>query len=392
MLTININAFNVELVKTNPAPIKAGDYADITLRFTNTGENTQTKNNVYFKIKETKFIQPMDNNDEIINKVFSGETLTRTYRVFFSNDLKEGYIDLPIIVGYNGIKTETNSRVFIEDAQRMPEFFVGQITTTPNELIADSKNNKLTVNLQNLGDKAAELVTAKLIPKTKEIEPSYSYSLEDSLSSIKAGAQGKLTFTIDIEKNVQSEIPATLLLRYRSQKNVGNTYETFEKKINITIPITPSPYLVIEKVELLDDFKLGTIENKVRVTIKNEGLEDAEEVRIRIVPDISYPFIFEEVTKYVTAKIKPQESATIEFKVEVIASGEVKKYDSIVILESLVEDNRYSREDIVSIQTKPGQKINNSYYAYLIVGIIILVSLVLGFNTYRSHKNNNKKK
>jgi len=45
---------------------------------------------------------PIDNSDEIIPKVNTGESLTRTYRVFFSSELEEGYIDLPIIIGYDG--------------------------------------------------------------------------------------------------------------------------------------------------------------------------------------------------------------------------------------------------------------------------------------------------
>ncbi len=186
----------------------------------------------------------------------------------------------------------------------MPEILIGQITSVPNKMISDTTNNKITINIQNLGDKDAELVKANLEIHGTSITPSYSYSLEDSTSSISAGSQETLTFTIDIEEDAQVETSATLHLRYRAQKSVGNMYETFEKKINLTIQLTPSPHLIISNVEQLSDFKIGTTENKLKITLLNDGIEDAKEVRVRIVPDISYPFIFEETTMYVSAKNK----------------------------------------------------------------------------------------
>jgi len=44
----------------------------------------------------------------------------------------------------------------------MPEILIGQITSVPNKMISDTTNNKITINIQNLGDKDAELVKSKL--------------------------------------------------------------------------------------------------------------------------------------------------------------------------------------------------------------------------------------
>lgn len=385
-------AITIELVKTNPSPIIAADYADITLRFINpiiSNKDNNIKNNIIINIEKTDYIMPIDNQIKI-SKMNSGETITRTFRVFFSEDLEQGYINIPVMISIDGIKTKTDIKVFIEDSKRMPQIMLGQIQTTPNELLQDSDNNKLKIKLQNLGDKSAELIKAELIPLTDEITPSYSYSFEDSLSSIEGGSQGEVEFTIDVKENIQQEIPAQLKLRYRAQKAIGNTYETFDKIINFTIPITPAPYLVVEKVEQLTDFKIGTTENKLKITIKNQGTEDAKEVRVRVVPDISYPLIFEETTEYVSAKIKAGETASVLFKLEITKDGQVRDYNSIVILESLVEDSRYSREDTMSITTKEGNKTDKSTYGYIIVGAIIFVSIILGINTYRS-RNKSKK-
>lgn len=378
-------AFTTELIKTDPSPVIAGDYADITIRFTNPSGAGNEKNNLIFQIGETSVIKSIGEKEEL-NKMLSGETVTRTFRVFFSEDLKQGEIDLPIIVKYGENQIKKQIRIFVEEAQRMPEILIGQIETSPSELLQNSDNNKLKIKIQNLGDKSAELLNAKLIPQTNEIQASYSYSFQDSLSSIKGGEEQELEFTLDIIENVQDEIPAKLSLRYRAQKSVGSTYDIFEKTIDLNIPITPAPYLVVEKVEQLSDFSLGSVENKLKVTIKNEGQEDAKEVRVRAVPDISYPFIFEETTQYVSAKIKAGESSDVIFTTEVSEDGEVREYNSIVIIETLVEDSRYSREDSFSITTSPGNKKDNSFYGYLIVGAIVVISVIIGINTYMNRK------
>lgn len=385
-------ALTTELVKTNPSPVVAGEYADITLRFTNNAVGTDNDlSDVSFEVEKTNLILPVSSSSNYINKILSGEEITRTFRVFFSSDLEQGNIDVPVLIKYNGISSKVDVPIFIQNSQNKPEIYIGQITSTPNEILQDSKNNKLSITLQNLGDKSADLVKVKLIAKD-QISPSYAYSFEDSISSIKGGEQAVAKFTLDVNKSVQKPIPATLVLRYRAKDSVGNTYKTYNKKINFTIPITPAPYLVVEKVEPLTKMKIGTTEQKIKVTIKNEGTQDADEVRVRVVPDISYPFIFEETTAYVGAKIKVGQTADVVFKLEVTKDGQVKNYSSIAVIETLVENTRYSREDIISITPTPGQKTDISTFAYLIVAAILLVSVVIGFNTYKTNNKKEKKK
>jgi len=384
-------AITSELISTNPTPIVAGDYADITLRFSNPASSNinSVLKNVKFGIEKTDFIQPIS-KVQSLSKIQSGVSITRTFRVFFSKDLEQGFIDLPVFFDYGSTHTSNLIQIYVQNSQTMPEMVIGQITTIPNEILQDTKNNKLSISLQNLGDKSADLIKVDLIPQTNEIYPSYSYSFEDSIASIASGAEGIATFTLDVKPNVQSEIPAKLLLRYRAKDSVGNTYHIINKTIDFKIPITPAPFLVVENVTQLSDFKIGSTENLLKIRIKNNGAEDAKEVRVRAVPDISYPLIFEETTMYVTSKLKPGQSTDIIFKIEVSKTGQVRDYNSILILDSLVGETRYSREDNFSVTTSPGKNVSVSFYAYLIVIVVIVVSTIIGINTYNSRKKNKK--
>ena len=299
-------AFSLELIEADPSPIVASDYADVTLRFTNS-EKEGFLSDAKLTVAKTEFITPVSGEAEL-TKVFSGESITRTFRIFFSEDLPQGFIDIPIDASFDESEVTTDIRVFVKDAQSNPELNIGEIVATPNELLPDTDDNKLTVKLQNLGDKDAELVKAELVVEDDSIKPSFSFSFSDSVATIAGGDEEEFEFDLDIEANVNQEVPAMLKLKYRAEKSVGDSYETFEEQIPFNIPITDAPLLIVESVEQIDDFAIGTTENKFRITIRNDGREDAEEVRIRVVPDISYPLVFERTTQYVTSKIEPGKS------------------------------------------------------------------------------------
>jgi hypothetical protein len=386
---VSVYSFDVALVKSNPAPITAGDYADITLRFTN--PTTDIRENVYLGIKNSDDIYSLSTNDVYFKNVYGREEVTKTFRVFFSEDIPEGYVNLVATVKYGTVLQEKNILVFVEDENSNPEFYIGQIYSTPDELIPDSDNNLLTVTLQNLGDKDADLVSATLVTESDKIKPSTSFSFSDSVSQITNGGEANLEFKLDIEESVSGEIPATLQLRYRSQKSTGTSYDTFEEEIPFNIQIADAPYLVVSNVEQLDGFGIGTSENRLKVTIKNEGQEDSKEVRIRVVPASSYPFSYEQLTEYVTSEVKVGESAEVIFKVEVLSTADARAYPTTVLIETLVGETRYTREDSVTVNVLGEEPKSTSQIGYIILALVLIVSVTFGYFKIKSRKKNSKK-
>lgn len=380
-------SFSVEVISTNPSPIIAGDYADITLRFTNIGsaEQSSEAKNVEFAIRETQLIKPLGSEPATFSKVYAKEVITKTFRVYFSEDLNEGFIDLPVTIKTNTLTSETKVRVYIEEETRKPEFLIGSIDSSPNQLLRNSENNLLQITLLNLGDRDAELVSAKLIIDSNLITPAHAFSMQDALASINAGTQGIIEFEIDIDDLAKAQvIPAQIELQYRSRTSVGDNYETINEILSFDLPIDESPYLVIDKVELLDSFVAGSVDNKVKITIKNEGEEEAEDVRVRISPDISFPLVFTQTTQYLTASLLPGETATMIFELEVIESADARDYISKVIIDSMVGETRYSQDSTLSITTHPSQKASESSVGMILLIIVIIVSLFIGYNVWKN--------
>jgi len=373
---VNIYSINVQVLNTNPAPIIAGEYSDVTLMFTNPSVDTLT--GLSIKIKPTnEFFTPSQYDFNLAN-LYSKQSITRTFRVFFSENIPGGIIELPILISYGNLNLESSVKLSIQDVQSNPEILIGKLSSIPVELLPDSKNNKLIISLQNLGNKNAQLVTAKLIVNETKIIPSNSFSFRDSVSSINSGNQSTINFNLDVEKGVFGNVDAKLLLTYRAKKSINNSYKIFNKEIPFTIPIVNSPYLKIVKVEQLDPFTIGSTENRIRVTLKNIGKKEAKEVRIRVIQDSSYPFAYEKLTQYVTSKIDVGKEATIEFKLEVLSVAQDRIYPTTLLLESLVSQNRYVQEDSMDVKVIGSKKWTNFQKGYMVLALIFIVSIILG--------------
>jgi hypothetical protein len=381
-------SFDVTVISTDPAPLVAGDYGDITLRITNPFE--ETRKNVEVSIPSTKDFKFLESDTLFLQEVYGKESITRTFRVFFSEDLPQGTITLPIEIRYDSLFTKEEIELYISNTLSNPEFFIGEISTTPSELLPDTNDNQLTITLQNLGDKDAELVSGIITTDETKIKASNSYSLQDSVSKIEAGNQKELTFTIDVEPSTYGEIPATLQLHYRAKDSVGNTYKTFNEKIPFTINIANAPDLVITNVEQLTPFTIGSSENILRLTIKNQGTKKAKEVRVRAVPDSSYPFSFEEFTQYTASSLDIGEETTVDFTIEVLSKADARDYPTTVLLESLVGESRYTQESDVTITTTGEEPKSTIGIGNSVIGIVFFFAILIGVMQFRKRKHSKK--
>ncbi|MDL5502334.1 MAG: hypothetical protein QSU88_03870, partial [Candidatus Methanoperedens sp.] len=92
--------------------------------------------------------------------------------------------------------------------------------------IADTKEAKLSVNIDNIGKGDAQNVKVKLLLPS-DFTPTYSYSDEDSPGIILKGASKTTNFYVDVDENVkEGEYKAQLEITYRDENDENNTYST----------------------------------------------------------------------------------------------------------------------------------------------------------------------
>lgn len=368
-------AIQVDLLSTDPAVPTAGDYADITFRV-QSGINELVREDVVITTVDNRYISKVSSPKRLAS-LRPGDTATATFRVYIGEDTPEGDLNIQSLIIYDGQEIETNHELFVQQADRDVELVLGEIETTPNLLLQDTENNELRITLQNLGEKEAELVTSTLSFPSRYGSESSAFSLIDSAASIGPGEEEELVYTIDIEKGDFNRIPAQLELRYRERRDIGAGFDVREVTRSFDIPLDSSPFLEIINQEARTDMQAGSADNILRITIENSGEEEAEDVRIRLYPDISFPFIFDRTSFYIGAKIQPGETQDVDIRFEIMDDAQARDYEVFVELESLVETTRYEQDSVVTITPTPGAQGNTTQYALILIGLIVIASVAI---------------
>ncbi len=383
VLISSVSALQVEILSTTPAPITAGEYADITVRISSQSA-TQIQNNLGLSIQENPFITQIS-PQRVFSSIRPGDQITTTLRVYVSEQAPEGFINVPLLLQTTQTERIFEQELFIEASARRADIRIGTIRTIPEQLLPNTRANELLITLHNLGDRSAELISAKIRP-SDGITESFAYSFTDAIASLDGASQGQLTFRINIDESIRQTTPALLELTYRTRTATGTSVEQHTITLPFTIPITQAPQLRIISQELLSSSAQGTAENRLRITIENTGEEEATDVRVRLFPDISLPLTFERTSQFLGAKIKPNQTATLDIVYEVLSSAPVRSYQVAVELESLVQTTRYTETDVIVIEVREGRGVSAQTTAFSIIIGVIVLALIIGLRKRRSKK------
>jgi hypothetical protein len=216
------------------------------------------------------------------------------------------------------------------------DFVVGALITSPEKLIADTKEAKLSVNIDNIGKGNAENVKVKLILPSG-FKPTYSYSDEDSPGTIAKSSSKTMNFYIDVDENIkEGEYNAKLDITYRDENDEKNTYST--KTLDLLIPIKPAPYLIVESITTDPVNLVPGAKAEFRIKVRNTGNEKAESVSLRVFKDASQPFEFNEKSDFV-GKLEKNDSGDAVLGVNVDKNAVSKKYLIDVELRGIDEKN-----------------------------------------------------
>ncbi len=259
------------------------------------------------------------------------------------------------------------------------DFVVGALVTSPEKLVADTDEAKLSVDIDNIGDGNAENVKVKLLlpelSKDEGFSASYAYSDEDSLGTIKKDGSKTANFYVDVGENIKDgEYSAKLKITYKDENDANNTYRT--KTIDLNIPIKPAPYLIVESVKTTpENLKAGS-KAEIRTTVRNSGNKKAESVSLRVFKDASQPFEFSEKSDFV-GKLEPGESGDAVLELTVDKNAAAKKYLLDVELRGIDDKNNvviFRRTVPITVDSEAQGSPNTGVFGALaaVIGAIIV--------------------
>ncbi len=354
---------DIQLLKYDPLPAEAGTYVDVWIKIENTGSSS-LRNVICTLVEEYPF--SLDPNEDAIRDIGTipvDDWSILQYKVRVADDAVRGWNELALNCSTNKGETSETFEININSGSA---FAVGSITADPSKMTSDMKDAQLTVEIQNVGEADAKLITAQINPPAG-FTPSESYSDRVNLGTIESGSSKNAVFFLDVAENVLPGIHnANITIQYSSNG------EYISKELSLQLFIKDSALFKIEQVETNPSPIAVGSTAEVRVTLTNVGSEEAESVSLRLYKKSNQPFEIDDNYDYI-GNLQANKSSVAIFQMDVSDTADMKEY-------LLDVEFRYINGDEVNIVTKTisvdvgaEEGINLLFVVVPVIGIGIIV-------------------
>ena len=368
----------IQELKYNPYPAEAGKYVDLWIKIENVGTE-EAKDVTCILLPEYPFsLNPNENATRHIGKLPGTEDVILQYKLRVDSDAVEGWNEMKI-----KCQTENSDSWVIHEfdiyvESKIPEFAIGSITSEPTKLFPDSKENKLFIEIQNIGTGDAELVSSELV-LPRGIVPSESYSNIANLGTIKTGESKIAEYYIDVDKNtIPGNYNAKLIIKYKDSNNNRKEYKN--QTLDVDIVVKPLPLFEIENAATNPSKISQGDKATLRLTIKNIGFEEAETVSVKIYKQSDQPFDFDEKYDYI-GNLKPNQTGEAVFRFDVDDNANLKTYPLKAEVRYLIDDDVKIIEKQIPIKVEMEKKDSKLFF----LGILFIAFVIL-FGVYYGRK------
>ena len=343
--------------------------------------------NVKLTLGNTEQIQILGTNTFYFNSINYDEFKNFKVTMHALDGLPSGTYNFPVTIQYNdGTQTTTQNFEAGILVGGIVDLKVASIETSPKEVRPGDNYVLITLNLQNAGEDAAKSVSAKL--SSDLFDSSYSDNNLVYAGRIESSSSSQLKFYVNIPKTTSSGV-YNLDLNLDYKNLLG---ENFNKSLSVPLYVKEKP--ILEIIETQSDGKAGS-DIEVKVTLKNTGEENAEEVDIRLISDSSLPFSIEERSVYI-GSIKPNETKTAIFNIKASSEANINTYNIRAFIRArgdseIGDNNIYTYNKDVNINIT-GKAINKLALFGSIIAIAVIFAIIFRKKIKRISKKSKKNK
>lgn len=365
----------------DPDPAVPGDYVELRWKIDKVGVGLIE--DIEFELIPS-YPFTFDQSDSSVKSIGSlsgfideDEQYVLYYKLYVDSLAKEDdySIKLKTTSSQNGVATSQISTYdILVNKKESSSFVVGTVTSSPLELFADTTDNKLSIDIENIGDGLAKEVVAQLTLPSG-MSPSYGYATRSVLGSIPSDSGKSATFYIDLDEFISSGTYNTsIVLQYADESDDDNTYRQFV--IPVDIPVHAKPSFSLDSVRLVpSEIHVGT-NVKVYFTVTNIGEKEASGVSLRAFKESSQPFDFSDNSDFIgTLKSGSSADAVLEFTVE--EGANFKDYLVDLEIRGIYQDEVFVDDATASIIVSEGNESGSS--SFIVPVIMLLVGLVFGY-------------
>ncbi|MCB9359420.1 hypothetical protein H6503_05800 [Candidatus Woesearchaeota archaeon] len=382
---------DITLLNQDPDPAEPGKYVELRWKVQKSG-NYQFSDITFTLEPEYPFL--FDKSDSPEKKLgdwkgfsYDDEYYTLYYKLYVDDAAVEGTYDLKLTYTTKESKIASIPETFQirVDEANIPVLARGSIVTSPSKLFPDTDENKLDIDINNVGEGNAEDVHVKMV-LPDGFTSTYSYSDEDNLGNIDSSKSATATFYIDIDEDIASGYyDSELILTYSED----DENEILTKVIPIKLDIKNKPTFDIVDVQFDKQDILPGDTVKVAIGIKNIGNRDVESVSVRAFKDSSQPFDFDEKSDFIgTLDPGTMGQAILVFDVE--DDAEDKPYIVDIEIRSIDNDVVFIQEETITIDVD--ERKGNALVPIIISIILIVVVLAAVFFLGVNYASRDRKK
>lgn len=362
-------AVDIKLLNTDPYPLESGELGKIRIKLTAKNLPDGIKRDSGFKRMNIEFV---DTSIKLVDESRRSQTFVlkeshsqnyyqvAEYEVMVGN-VPEGGI--PVQFKISGDEEE-KQRVHVPVTDNSPEFAVGHVISSPDDLYPDSENNKLKVQVTNIGDDMAKNVNARI--NSSAFVPSGSLSNYYGLGGLDESETKEAEFYVDVPEKVKPG-EYDFYVRVKSK----------DKTQTIEIP-----FVILGK----PDFKIETINNppvkqgeksNFKFMLKNSGNKEAESVSVDIIKDNNVGIEFERYTDFV-GDLMPKATGEVYFPFSVQEAA-AKKNQVTLSVRYVFEDEVKTKDIPVNINVlKKGTPFYEDPGILTAVLILVVLAVIIG--------------
>ncbi|MDD4468257.1 MAG: hypothetical protein PHF68_03840, partial [Candidatus ainarchaeum sp.] len=182
----------------SPFPAQSGRYLDLWITVQNLSNESTSNVSCQLDAKFPFYAQPDENLTKNIGYLSPNAVSTLRFKLMVSPAALDNDEELDFKCRLTETSVWISRKITIQVKALQPEFAIGTITTEPEKLVSDSTNNKISIEMQNIGNDTAKLITTQLI-LPEGFSSSQSYSDTYNLGTINADASKTAIYYLNLD-------------------------------------------------------------------------------------------------------------------------------------------------------------------------------------------------
>jgi len=303
-------------INSDPVPLQSGEDGDITFKVVNNGDTEASDVQVQLLDTYPFEAKPDRKRNYSLGTLSQGQEYQISTEVLVAEDAPDGSNNFRARITTGEFTRTVNIPVEVQSENI--DLNLANLKTQPQQLMPDTENNVMTVEVVNNGEKTAENTVLELdLPDY--FERTSSFSSRQALGNLAPGEVKPAEFNFDITEEAPS---GAITLEGTMSYTSGDSSSEVTEDVSFNVNLEGRPQFEITEVE--SNLQTGST-GELRITVENTGDEDSSSTRIRALDSSDQPFTYDSSSQYI-GTLEPNQSGTAVFEVETDSDASAKDY------------------------------------------------------------------